>query len=538
MNVTKHIICELTGYRPGVVDVSQGDRGSRAVSCRLLESGAPWMIPDGATVRVAYTLPDGTEGLYDALPGGSPAGEISGNTVTVELADQLMAQAGMVQASILIIGPEGGQLATWPIRVMVSANKAARLTVPEAMPPYGAGFAGKIFFGGADGTVTPLGIGEGVEIVRQKDGSFTLIAAGGGGGGGGIQEETDPTVPDWAKQPQKPTYTAQEVGAMPAGTKIPAKTSDLTNDAGFITKSVVDLLNYFNKQQTEELIAQIPKFRISVVQQLPTMGEERVLYLVPFATDEGQYLEYIWVGDRFEVIGSQKVDLTGYATEHWVAAGYQVKGAYLTEDDIGTIADAVKKEVPLVKVAKAPLFVSSRDEMTDTGEVYVLVPDGFLWAYMSVDSVELGVELFEIGGIMGDNGTDGMGPNRIRTAKIPCNSEYPISIVCNTKAKWLVHFFREDAWLGKTSFVSTSCDDIVQLYSQPDDVTHVRLLVAYTSDANVTYIPDLLSNVTITQKASGMAWCNTGMAYNQPVDYEDRILAMETELEALVNGTF
>lgn len=39
----------------------------------------------------------------------------------------------------------------------------------------------------------------------------------GGSGTGGISEETDPTVPDWAKQPEKPTYTAQEVGAMPKG---------------------------------------------------------------------------------------------------------------------------------------------------------------------------------------------------------------------------------------------------------------------------------------------------------------------------------
>ena len=34
-----------------------------------------------------------------------------------------------------------------------------------------------------------------------------------GGSGGGIMDETDPTVPDWAKQPTKPTYTADEVGA-------------------------------------------------------------------------------------------------------------------------------------------------------------------------------------------------------------------------------------------------------------------------------------------------------------------------------------
>ena len=179
LTVIKHIICELTGYRPGTVDVSQGDRGSRAVSCRLLESGAPWMIPEGATARVAYTLPDGTEGLYDRRPDGSPMWEIAGNIVTVELADQLMAQAGMVQMSILVIGPEGGQLATWPIRVMVSANKAARLTVPEEMPPYGAGFEGKLFYGGPGGVVTPLELGPGLEI---RNGALTLKFAAGGEG--------------------------------------------------------------------------------------------------------------------------------------------------------------------------------------------------------------------------------------------------------------------------------------------------------------------------------------------------------------------
>lgn len=33
-------------------------------------------------------------------------------------------------------------------------------------------------------------------------------------------EETDPTVPDWAKEPQRPTYTAEEVGALPTS-KLP-----------------------------------------------------------------------------------------------------------------------------------------------------------------------------------------------------------------------------------------------------------------------------------------------------------------------------
>lgn len=41
---------------------------------------------------------------------------------------------------------------------------------------------------------------------------------------------------DWVKQQTKPTYTAEEVGALPADTKIPSKTSDLQNDSGFLTK--------------------------------------------------------------------------------------------------------------------------------------------------------------------------------------------------------------------------------------------------------------------------------------------------------------
>lgn len=49
-------------------------------------------------------------------------------------------------------------------------------------------------------------------------------------------EETDPTVPDWAKQPEKPTYTAEDVGALPDNIKIPTKTSDLENDSGFLTE--------------------------------------------------------------------------------------------------------------------------------------------------------------------------------------------------------------------------------------------------------------------------------------------------------------
>lgn len=49
----------------------------------------------------------------------------------------------------------------------------------------------------------------------------------------GYLKDTD--ISAWAKAPSKPTYIASEVGALPNTTVIPSKTSDLTNDSGFIT---------------------------------------------------------------------------------------------------------------------------------------------------------------------------------------------------------------------------------------------------------------------------------------------------------------
>lgn len=43
------------------------------------------------------------------------------------------------------------------------------------------------------------------------------------------------SIPEWAKQENKPTYTAAEVGALPDTTIVPTKTSDLENDSGYIT---------------------------------------------------------------------------------------------------------------------------------------------------------------------------------------------------------------------------------------------------------------------------------------------------------------
>lgn len=56
-------------------------------------------------------------------------------------------------------------------------------------------------------------------------------------------EESDPTVPDWAREAKKPSYNAKEVGALPDTTVIPTVPDNISafrNDAGFVTGSEVD----------------------------------------------------------------------------------------------------------------------------------------------------------------------------------------------------------------------------------------------------------------------------------------------------------
>ena len=139
---------------------------------------------------------------------------------------------------------------------------------------------------------------------------------------------------DVGARPNTWTPSAADVGALPANTKIPSSTSDLNNDSEFITSAVSDLINYYlksevyskdetySKDEIGYFISQIPKFTISVVTSLPASNiSSTTVYLVKSSTTEDRdlYTEYIYVNGKWEILGSQKVDLTGYATETWVS---------------------------------------------------------------------------------------------------------------------------------------------------------------------------------------------------------------------------
>lgn len=111
---------------------------------------------------------------------------------------------------------------------------------------------------------------------------------------------------------------ANAVNAKADKSELPTTISELTNDSGFITNSVNDLVNYYTKSQVDDLVSGLTGVNFSVVQQLPTHDiSTHTIYLVP--SDDSQtsnvYNEYIYINNNWELIGNTAVDLTDYQTK-------------------------------------------------------------------------------------------------------------------------------------------------------------------------------------------------------------------------------
>ena len=73
---------------------------------------------------------------------------------------------------------------------------------------------------------------------------------------------------------------------------------------------------------TKAEVSAIPKFAISVVDSLPATGEAATIYLVRTGTDSGNvFTEYIWINNAWEELGTQALDLSGYALKSDITTG-------------------------------------------------------------------------------------------------------------------------------------------------------------------------------------------------------------------------
>ena len=103
------------------IRVVQGDCKSRMLELTLYADQIAWPVPEGAAVQMRYRKPDGTGGIYDTMPDGTPAYRIQENTVSVLLAPQMLTAAGVVQSQVALM-LDGGVLAAFVVQIVVEED--------------------------------------------------------------------------------------------------------------------------------------------------------------------------------------------------------------------------------------------------------------------------------------------------------------------------------------------------------------------------------------------------------------------------------
>ena len=183
----------------------------------------------------------------------------------------------------------------------------------------------------------------------------------------------------------------QDLSGYAKTTDLPTKVSDLTNDSGFKTeteiknlitenapkqdltpyakktelpKNLSELTNdkgYKTEAEIKALIESSNKLKKSVVDKLPTTGKADVIYLVKDTKGKtgNVYLEYLWINNAFELIGSTSVDLSGYAKKTEI----KTKLSDLTADSTHRLVTDTEKELWNSKVGKG-------DDISDNIVVY------------------------------------------------------------------------------------------------------------------------------------------------------------------------
>ena len=127
--------------------------------------------------------------------------------------------------------------------------------------------------------------------------------------------------------------------------EVPTKVSELTNDAGYITLAEVpttDLSNYYNKTETENLVADaIDGIEIPEVDLTGYYTKEEVNNLIP---DTSKFLEYIpeeyVTADELAAEGfiKEHQDLSNYALKSEIPTDYlkEIPAEYITETELNS----------------------------------------------------------------------------------------------------------------------------------------------------------------------------------------------------------
>ena len=257
------------------------------------------------------------------------------------------------------------------------------------------------------------------------------------------------------------------------------------------------------------------------------------------------------------------------------------------------LLEKVADKVPYVKVAEPPTFVDSVDEMTDISKMYVLKSDGMFYSYKAHTTTTPGgtvanftnkvsTSIDESGAIYNGTGyknntrlsssgaekednyntafgyIPAKGGDTIRFKSVSKNgtdviwydTAQSVNYICAYDANFTLLYAGNSAGGYNTSSLvdSMSLDGSVNVITLKNvaNIAYIRISVKNTYSLNdiigesaiITVNEEITYTTTEEGTTTTYSWEPTGILYNQPADYEHRVIAMENELEVLLNGTF
>ena len=136
--------------------------------------------------------------------------------------------------------------------------------------------------------------GTGIDITGN------VISATGGGGG--------------------ETYTAGENITIDPNNEISAVDTkytagdNITITSSNVINAILDMTDYYNKTEVDDLIATMTAVQMEIVDTLPATGDSNTIYLVSSSGTGSPYEEYVYTNNRWVKIGDTTVDLSNYVT--------------------------------------------------------------------------------------------------------------------------------------------------------------------------------------------------------------------------------
>lgn len=154
--------------------------------------------------------------------------------------------------------------------------------------------------------------------------------------------------------PQSGDYTAAMVGALPSSTTIPSRTSQLTNDSGFVTNSGLSS-TYATKTELQEVENQIPDTYTLPVANTTTLGgikpDGSSITVdsdgTAHAVGGGGGGSYVLPTATTETLGGVRIDgNTVTINNNGVISAHLDGSEYVTQTQLGNVVNDIEAEIP------------------------------------------------------------------------------------------------------------------------------------------------------------------------------------------------